>query len=1345
MFKKDVKTSFDLDPPAPTTSSHHNTPCPAPTATADTGATGNFLAIGTPSLLEVEPAENPITVYLPDKSTTQSTHTAKLNIPELPTAARESHLFPALKGTSLISIPKLCDAGCIAIFDKQKVTIKLKQSHKVTLQGTRCPITGLWKIPITTNPVTHMANSVTQPQTTAELVQFSHATLGSPPLSSFKAAIKKHMLQGFPGLTLANVNKYPPKSIATFKGHMDQSRANQRSTKQHRHMPQQDINDPEQTEDIFPEPLVQGNKTHSCYSAILEFEPTSEVFSDQTGKFPVTSRAGNAYLFVLYDYDSNLIWGVPIKNRTAESILAAFQSCHTMLCKAGLRPKLCKLDNECSTILQNYIVNESEMDLQKVPPHIHRRNKAERAIRTYKNSFIAMLCGTDPDFPLNMWDKLIPQHNIVVNLRRSSRLNTHLSAYAQVLKPFDFNRTPMAPPGTKVLIHEKPSQRGTWDPHGIEGYYVGPALDHYRCYTVNVNTTKTDRIADTLEWFPHYVKMPTSNNLDLLIATTKDILKALQQPPYNSPLGPLTDSQKEVLQQFTEIFHSKATTQSTNNEHTPASVLRVPTQVDRATKENHNKNECTPAPLLRVPTNANTSAPSVTFADDNNNSNEQVTTSPNTPPPVTVTQESNPPPSQQEIIPPPDPTPDLYAFNKIIAHRPAPRGCGSRYQLKVDWVNHKPSYVPVNTFTDNLSNLTATEAVATYARENNLLNTRGWKCFKEFIDFPTQQAQQATRKAFHLTDIQKRFFQTAHHACLAQQTANKAINPDTGKLSEYPVLIKSSDGHHWEESCCEEVGRLAQGYPPTVPKGTNSIFFIRFDQIPKDRKATCLRLVCADRPMKTNPRRVRFTVGGDKVDYPGETYTKTADLTSAKVLFNSVISTPGAHFMGIDLKDFYLTAGLDRYEYMFIPVNCIPEKIMKLYNLHPLVHNGKVYCEIQRSMYGLPQAGYVANKKLLPILAQAGYHQSEAIPGLFKHETRPIAFCLVVDDFGVKYVGKEHAEHLLKTLTDAEYIASTDWTGETFCGLTLKWDYKNGTVDISMPDYVKKALQRFEHPLPEEPEDAPHQHTEINYGAKTQMTKDPDKTPPLDKTGIKRLQSIVGTLLYYARAVDNTMLPALGTLAAAQTKGTQATADAATKLLNYAATHPEAVVRFTASDMILHVHSDASYLSESEARSRAAGFFYLSSDQDVTPPNATPAPLNGPVHILCKIINNVMSSATEAEVAGLFLNGQDAIMLRNTLEFLGHPQPATPIQTDNSCAEGIANDTVKQKRSKAMDMRFYWIRDRVRQGQLKIHWKKGQDNYADYHTKHHPAAHHRQMRPIYLYEEQALQLINIDT
>ena len=212
------------------------------------------------------------------------------------------------------------------------------------------------------------------------------------------------------------------------------------------------------------------------------------------------------------------------------------------------------------------------------------------------------------------------------------------------------------------------------------------------------------------------------------------------------------------------------------------------------------------------------------------------------------------------------------------------------------------------------------------------------------------------------------------------------------------------------------------------------------------------------------------------------------------------------------------------------------------------------------------------------------------------------------------------------------------------------------------------------------------------------------------------------------------MLVALGSIGSAQAHGTTATAKAATKLLNYAATHPDAAILFKASKMILHIHSDASYLSEPKARSRAGGYFFLSDDTDATQQGPTSPMLNGAIHIVSSIMGNVMASATEAEVGALFHNAQDACMIRNTLEFLGHKQPATPIQTDNACAEGIVNDTVKQKRSKAIDMRFYWIRDRVRQGQFKVFWAPGKDNHGDYFTKHHPTSHHRRMRPIYLHE-----------
>jgi hypothetical protein len=210
------------------------------------------------------------------------------------------------------------------------------------------------------------------------------------------------------------------------------------------------------------------------------------------------------------------------------------------------------------------------------------------------------------------------------------------------------------------------------------------------------------------------------------------------------------------------------------------------------------------------------------------------------------------------------------------------------------------------------------------------------------------------------------------------------------------------------------------------------------------------------------------------------------------------------------------------------------------------------------------------------------------------------------------------------------------------------------------------------------------------------------------------------------------MLKALGTLAATQTEGTEKTLKAVTHFLNYAASHPEAYIRYKASDMLLHMHSDGSHLSESKSRSTAGGFFWLNGKDDPDPEAPLPE-LNGAVHVVAQLLKMVTASAAETETGACFVNAQEACPIRVALEEMGWPQPATPLTTDNSCAVGIINDTVKQKRSKAIDMRFYWIRDRVNQGQFRIHWKKGSVNLADYFTKHHSAKHHREMRSKYLY------------
>ena len=235
--------------------------------------------------------------------------------------------------------------------------------------------------------------------------------------------------------------------------------------------------------------------------------------------------------------------------------------------------------------------------------------------------------------------------------------------------------------------------------------------------------------------------------------------------------------------------------------------------------------------------------------------------------------------------------------------------------------------------------------------------------------------------------------------------------------------------------------------------------------------------------------------------------------------------------MTADLKDFYLGTPMDRYEYMRIPIDMIPEAIIEQYNLRLLIHNGAVFVEIRRGMYGLPQAGRLANDQLIKFMAPHGYEPMPLTPGLWHHKTRDIIFSLVVDDFGVRYTSQSDADHLIATLESA-YHVSVDWNGARYCGLSLAWDYNARTCDVSMPGYIDRALQRFQHDAPRTPEHSPHPWQRPNYGAKTQFATLPDATSPaLDAADKLRILEVLGTLLFYARAIDSTLLTAIGELA----------------------------------------------------------------------------------------------------------------------------------------------------------------------------------------------------------------------
>eukprot|EP00804_Cyclotella_cryptica_P027931 CCRYP_003827-RA/>CCRYP_003827-RA protein AED:0.22 eAED:0.22 QI:0/0/0/1/1/1/3/0/649 len=294
------------------------------------------------------------------------------------------------------------------------------------------------------------------------------------------------------------------------------------------------------------------------------------------------------------------------------------------------------------------------------------------------------------------------------------------------------------------------------------------------------------------------------------------------------------------------------------------------------------------------------------------------------------------------------------------------------------------------------------------------------------------------------------------------------------------------------------------------------------------------------------PTSNRLTVGGNKIHFPGDCGTPTADMLTTKILLNSIISTQGARFMTIDIKDFYLNTPMARPEFMRLKLADIPEDFITLYNLRNLATpDGMRLCP-NTERRSIPRT-----------------HHHLGLPA----ETSPPV----------------HARLLPKGRP-------------TFC-----------------------------HLIPTTPQHQPYPHTPRTYGAKQQYAEDPDLSTPLNKKDTTFVQEVIGVFLYYARAVDCTMLTALSSLATQQANPTQNTLQLIHHFLDYAMTHQNAVVTYRASNMILAVHSDASYLSETKARSRAGGHFFLTENDEV-PRN------NGAILTLAQIIKSVMSSAAEAEL-----------------------------------------------------------------------------------------------------------------
>jgi hypothetical protein len=501
----------------------------------------------------------------------------------------------------------------------------------------------------------------------------------------------------------------------------------------------------------------------------------------------------------------------------------------------------------------------NDIAYQLVLPHCHRRNAAERAIRTFKEHFVAGLSSVDPSFPLNLWDILLPQAEITLDLLRTSRLHPQLSAAAHYHGLVDYNKTAFAPPGCKIIAHEKPGKRRTWAPHDQHGYSLGPAMHHYRCQNVYITTTASERIVDTLEFFPHNYQMPQLSSTDRLLMAAKDTTDAFQNPHPEVPFASVGDDTIKAIADLAATFNLKLQqAPSLTTPSSPAKVVQEPSLIPLPTQ------------ISNLPT------------PDRRQTRSQTT------------------------IHTPD-IPDSPLPPRVVTPRT---------------LHHSPPRVPTGSLELSPRNLSQ----------------------YDFCGMDTAHMAIA---------LENNHWSQRHHA-------NAVIHPVTGKEMEYSALMKDPRLQPlWTRGLGNECGRLFQGIRD-IP-GTDTCLFTTLKNIPEARKITYDKIVCDYKPHKQEKERVRLTVGGDKLDYSGDVATSTADITTFKILINSTLSTKDAAMIMMYIKNYYLGTPLPRFDNMRMLLSRFPEEIIQNYNLNALAVDGWVYIEFRKGMYGLKQAGLLAN------------------------------------------------------------------------------------------------------------------------------------------------------------------------------------------------------------------------------------------------------------------------------------------------------------------------------------------------------------------------------------------------
>jgi len=508
------------------------------------------------------------------------------------------------------------------------------------------------------------------------------------------------------------------------------------------------------------------------------------------------------------------------------------------------------MDNQATKYIKKFLT-EKECGLQLVEPHNHRVNAAERAIQTFKDAFIAALATTDREFPLQLWDRLAPQVQDTLNLMRASRINPNISAYEALNGPYNWDRYPLAPPGCKAIIYEAPAMRGSWASRGTDAWYLGPSADHYRCNIYYVPETRAYRISGSAELFPQHCQVPNLSKNAHLKALTEELEMTTSQVAQTHKRRALIKALGKAIK---TILHPTA-----------ADEQRVDNNIQVMETQRENEDM---APITRI-----SDAPAIMRARDptakrnlikDTRTHRRLTRN-NTPGAV---------PAIQRVVPAlilPDKQP-------ARATRRSPRVNTNEGPVIII-----PPYRMLGGGTRASPRLVSQQAL-------NAMTMR------EALTPP----KLFTPRKFVPVAYEDNVPNFAHFA-------SPMIHPTTGEtISSYKRLMNDPEtAEVWQTAFGKDFGEMAQGGDKTGQKGTMFVMTHKEIDIAKNagQEWTYARIVVNYRPQKEDPNSIRITVGGNLITYRGNTSTRTADLTTSKLLWNSVLSTDGARYMCLDIKN----------------------------------------------------------------------------------------------------------------------------------------------------------------------------------------------------------------------------------------------------------------------------------------------------------------------------------------------------------------------------------------------------------------------------------------------------------